>query len=105
MFKLKLSIKDIIKFLDESKLIKFIQGIQAGSAVDSHVTPEPWEMPGYDNKIIMASGSFTQGSSIEISADAPIKPPYIAFMQGGLTYESGKLCLMKALECENNLAD
>jgi cystathionine beta-lyase family protein involved in aluminum resistance len=90
-----------IKFLEENKLINFIQGIQAGSAIDSHVTPEPWDMPGYDNKIIMASGSFTQGSSIEISADAPIKPPYIAFMQGGLTYESGKLCLMKALERED----
>jgi len=89
-----------IKFLDENKLINFIRGIQAGSFIDSHVTPEPWDMPGYDNKIIMASGSFTQGSSIEISADAPVKPPYIAFMQGGLTYESGKLCLMKALERE-----
>ena len=89
-----------IKFLDENKLINFIRGIQAGSAIDSHVIPEPWDMPGYDNKIIMASGSFTQGSSIEISADAPIKPPYMAFMQGGLTYESGKLCVMKALECE-----
>ena len=90
-----------IKFLNEDKLISFIRGIQAGSAVDSHVVPEPSDMPGYDNKIIMASGSFTQGSSIEISADAPIKPPYIAFMQGGLTYESGKLCIMKALERED----
>ena len=90
-----------IKFLDETKLINFIRGIQAGSFVDSHVVPEPSDMPGYDNKIIMASGSFTQGSSIEISADAPVKPPYIAFMQGGLTYESGKLCLMRALEYES----
>ena len=89
-----------VKFLDEKKLINFIRGIQAGSVIDSHVVPEPSEMPGYDNKIIMASGSFTQGSSIEISADAPIKPPYTAFMQGGLTYESGKLCLIKALESE-----
>ena len=87
-----------IKFNGEDKLIDFIRGIQAGSTVDSHVVPEPWDMPGYDNKIIMASGSFTQGSSIEISADAPVKPPYIAYMQGGLTYESGKLCLMRALE-------
>ncbi|MCL1857607.1 MAG: methionine gamma-lyase family protein [Oscillospiraceae bacterium] len=90
-----------VKFNDESKLINFIRGIQSGSAIDSHVVPEPSDMPGYDNKIIMASGSFTQGSSIEISADAPIKPPYIAYMQGGLTYESGKLCLMKALERED----
>jgi len=90
-----------IKFLDENKLINFIRGIQSGSAVDSHVVPEPSDMPGYENKIIMASGSFTQGSSIEISADAPIKPPYLAFMQGGLTYESGKLCVMKALEYES----
>jgi cystathionine beta-lyase family protein involved in aluminum resistance len=91
-----------IKFFDEHKLIKFIQGIQAGSAVDSFAVPEPDDMPGYDSRIIMASGSFTQGSSIEISADAPIKPPYIAFLQGGLTYESGKLCLMRTLE--NGLA-
>jgi cystathionine beta-lyase family protein involved in aluminum resistance len=87
-----------IKFSDEHKLIKFIQGIQAGSAIDSHAAPVPDDMPGYEHKIIMASGSFTQGSSIEISADAPIKPPYIAFLQGGLTYESGKFCLMRALE-------
>jgi len=87
-----------IKFGDGEKLIKFIQGIQAGSAIDAYALPEPDDMPGYDSKVIMASGSFTQGSSIEISADAPLKPPYIAFMQGALTYESGKLCLMKALE-------
>jgi len=87
-----------IKFLDETKLINFIRGIQSGSLIDSYIIPEPSEMPGYENKIIMASGSFTQGSSIEISADAPVKPPYIAFMQGGLTYESGKLCLMRAVE-------
>ena len=87
-----------VKFFDEHKMIKFIQGIQAGSAVDSYALPVPGDMPGYNNKIIMASGSFTQGSSIEISADGPVKPPYTAFMQGGLTYESGKFCLMKALE-------
>ena len=86
-----------LKFNDVDKLIAFVRGIQAGSAIDSHVIPEPSDMPGYDNKVIMASGSFTQGSSIEISADAPIKPPYLAFMQGGLTYESGKLCIMNTL--------
>ncbi|MCL2776115.1 MAG: methionine gamma-lyase family protein, partial [Oscillospiraceae bacterium] len=90
-----------IKFFNENKLINFIRGIQAGSAIDSNAIPEPDDMPGYDNKIIMASGSFTQGSSIEISADAPIKPPYIAYTQGGLTYESGKLCIMRALENED----
>ena len=89
-----------IKFFDEHKMIKFIQGIQAGSAIDSYALPEPDDMPGYESKVIMASGSFTQGSSIEISADGPVKPPYIAFMQGALTYESGKFCLMRALESE-----
>ena len=89
-----------IKFLDEEKLAGFVGGIQSGSAVDSHAAPEASEMPGYGNKIIMASGSFTQGSSIEISADAPVRPPYTAYMQGSLTYESGKICLMKALEKE-----
>ena len=86
-----------IKFNNSDKLIAFVRGIQAGSAIDSHAVPEPSDMPGYDNEVIMASGSFTQGSSIEISADAPIKPPYTAFMQGGLTYESGKLCIMRTL--------
>ena len=90
-----------IRFLNENKLVNFIRGIQSGSAVDSYVVPEMWDMPGYDEKIIMASGSFTQGSSIEISADAPVKAPYTAYMQGALTYESGKLCLLKALESED----
>ncbi|MCL2098986.1 MAG: methionine gamma-lyase family protein [Oscillospiraceae bacterium] len=87
-----------IKFFDEHKMLRFIQGVQAGSAIDSHILPVPDDMPGYDCKVVMASGSFTQGSSIEISADAPVKPPYIAFLQGGLSYESGKLCIMKTLE-------
>jgi cystathionine beta-lyase family protein involved in aluminum resistance len=93
-----------IKFSDEKKLVDFVRGIQAGSAVDSHAVPEAWDMPGYENKIIMASGSFTQGSSIEISADAPIRPPYAVYMQGGLTYESGKICLMKILEKQGSQA-
>lgn len=87
-----------IKFEDENKLIKFCQGIQMGSAVDSHAIPMPWDMPGYDSQVIMASGAFTQGSSIELSCDGPIRPPYVAFMQGGLVYEYSKLGLMKALE-------
>ena len=86
-----------IKFNDENKLIKYCQGIQMGSPIDSNVIPEPWDMPGYTDKVIMAAGAFTQGSSIELSCDGPIRPPYIAFMQGGLTYEYGKLGVMKAL--------
>lgn len=87
-----------IKFNDESKLIKYCQGIQMGSPIDSNVIPEPWDMPGYTDKVIMAAGAFTQGSSIELSCDGPIRPPYIAFMQGGLTYEYGKLGVLKAIE-------
>ena len=80
-----------INFQDENKLIKFCQGIQMGSPIDSNSIPEPWDMPGYTDKVIMAAGAFTQGSSIELSCDGPIRPPYTAFMQGGLTYEYGKL--------------
>ncbi len=87
-----------INFNDENKLIKYCQGIQMGSPVDSNSIPEPWDMPGYTDKVIMAAGSFTQGSSIELSCDGPIRPPYIAFMQGGLTYEYGKLGVLKAIE-------
>ena len=86
-----------IEFGDADKLIKYCQGIQMGSAIDAHSIPEPWDMPGYNDKIIMASGSFTQGSSIEISCDGPIRPPYIAYMQGGLTYEYGKIAVLKAI--------
>ena len=87
-----------IIFNDPDKLIKYVVGIQKGSPVDSFVTCEPWDMPGYDDKVIMASGSFTQGSSIELSCDGPIRPPYIAYRQGSLTYEYGKLGLIKAIE-------
>ena len=79
-------------------LCALCRGIQAGSPVDSHVTPEPWAMPGYNDPVIMAAGAFTQGSSIELSADGPIRPPYTAFFQGGLTYESGKLAIMMAAD-------
>lgn len=87
-----------IIFEDREKLIKYCQGIQMGSAIDSYAIPEPWNMPGYDDEIIMASGSFTQGSSIELSCDGPIRPPYIAYQQGSLTYEYGKLGIIKAIE-------
>ena len=87
-----------IEFGNAEKLIKYCQGIQMGSPVDSNSIPEPWDMPGYNDKIIMAAGAFTNGSSIELSCDAPIRPPYVAFMQGGLTYEYGKLGVLKALQ-------
>ena len=86
-----------IEFGDKEKLIKYCQGIQMGSPIDSNSIPEPWDMPGYTDQVIMAAGAFTQGSSIELSCDAPIRPPYIAFMQGGLTYEYGKLGVMRAI--------
>lgn len=86
-----------IEFGNEKDLIKYCQGIQMGSAIDSTSIPEPWDMPGYTDKIIMAAGAFTQGSSIELSCDAPIRPPYVAFMQGGLTYEYGKIGVLKAI--------
>lgn len=87
-----------IIFRDREKLIKYVQGIQYGSPIDANVTAIPWDMPGYDDQVIMASGSFTQGSSIEFSCDAPIREPYIAYQQGGLTYEYGKLGLISAIE-------
>ena len=79
-------------------LCAICRGIQAGSPIDSYVTPEPWDMPGYADKVIMAAGAFTQGSSIELSADGPLRPPYTAYLQGGLTYESGKIGIMSAAE-------
>ena len=86
-----------IIFRDPDKLIEFTRGIQEASAIDSMAIVEPSDMPGYDSQVIMASGSFTQGSSIELSCDGPLREPYIAYMQGGLTYQSGKLGLMKAV--------
>ena len=87
-----------IEFGNPNDLIKYCQGIQMGSAVDSNSIPEPWDMPGYTDKVIMAAGAFTMGSSIELSCDAPIRKPYIAFQQGGLTYEYGKLGVLKAIQ-------
>ena len=83
-----------VKFGNSDSMIAFCQGIQKGSPVDAYVTPEPWDMPGYDCPVIMAAGAFIQGSSIELSADAPLKPPYTAYMQGGLVYEHVKLGVM-----------
>lgn len=87
-----------IIFNNPDLLIKFVQGIQSASAIDSNVLPIPVATPGYDDEIIMASGSFTQGSSIEISCDGPIRSPYIAYLQGGITYDYGKLAIIKAIE-------
>ena len=86
-----------IIFNDEQKLIKYTQGIQTGSPVDSSAVPIPWDMPGYKDQVIMAAGCFTQGSSIELSCDGPIRPPYIAYQQGAMTYTYGKLGLISAL--------
>lgn len=80
------------------RMKRFCRGIQAGAPVDSYVTPEPWAMPGYQDPVIMAAGAFIQGSSIELSADGPIREPYNVYVQGGLTYESGKLGIMMAVE-------
>jgi cystathionine beta-lyase family protein involved in aluminum resistance len=79
-------------------LSAFCRGIQRGSPVDAYVTPEPWDMPGYADQVIMAAGTFTQGASIELSADGPMRPPYTVFFQGGLTYESGKIGILTAAE-------
>lgn len=86
-----------IIFNNEEKLIKYVQGIQQASAIDSNVLALPSEMPGYSDKVIMASGSFTQGSSVEISCDGPLRPPYVAYQQGSLTYEYGKLAVLNAM--------
>jgi cystathionine beta-lyase family protein involved in aluminum resistance len=87
-----------IKLGSAEKVIAFCQGIQAAAPVDSFVTPEPWDMPGYDCPVIMAAGAFVQGSSIELSADAPIRKPYIVYFQGGLTYEHAKFGVLKGLQ-------
>ncbi len=76
----------------------FCEGVQAAAPVDSFVTPQPWDMPGYDAKVIMAAGAFVSGSSIELSADGPIKPPYTVFFQGGLTWQHAKFGILKTLQ-------
>lgn len=95
-----------IKLITPEKLIAFCRGLQSGSAVDSFVTPEPWAMPGYDSDVIMAAGAFTNGSSIELSADAPLREPYAVWFQGGLNFHSAKigilLALKKVLECDED---
>lgn len=95
---LRADIVQTIHLGTEEDLVKFCQGIQMGSPIDSDVIPYPGDMGGYDDKVIMAAGTFTQGSTIELSCDGPIREPYIAYMQGGLTYEYGKLGILKAIE-------
>ena len=92
---------DIIQMIHlgaPEKVLRFCKGIQSGAPVDSYVTPEPWDMPGYDCQVIMAAGAFIQGASIELSADAPMREPYTVYLQGGLTYESGKAGILLAVE-------
>jgi cystathionine beta-lyase family protein involved in aluminum resistance len=87
-----------IKMGSEQGVVKFCQGIQKGAPIDSFVVPEPWDMPGYSHKVIMAAGAFNQGASIELSADGPIKPPYIVYMQGGLTFDSAYVGIASAVQ-------
>ena len=87
-----------VRLGSEERMKRFCRGIQKGAPVDSYVTPEPWAMPGYDDPVIMAAGAFIQGSSIELSADGPIRDPYNIYVQGGITYESGKLGILYAVE-------
>ena len=95
---IRTDIVQTIEFGNPKDLINYVQGIQIGSPIDSSSLPIPDDMPGYDDQVIMAAGAFVQGSSIELSCDAPLREPYVAFQQGGLTYEYGKLGLMKAVE-------
>ncbi len=92
-----------VKFSDEAALIAFCQGIQKGSPIDSYVTPQPSDMPGYDCQVIMAAGAFTQGATTELSADAPVKPPYIGYMQGSLVFDSGRAGVIVAADNILNL--
>lgn len=89
---------EAIKLGSPEAVIAFCEGIQAAAPIDAHVAPVPWDMPGYEDQVIMAAGAFVQGSSIELSADAPIRPPYIAYFQGGLTYEHSKFGVIKAVQ-------
>ena len=88
----------IVRLKNAEEVIAFCQGAQAAAPVDSYVKPVPWAMPGYDSEVIMAAGAFVQGSSIELSADAPIKPPYNVYFQGGLTFDHSKMGTLKAIE-------
>jgi cystathionine beta-lyase family protein involved in aluminum resistance len=86
-----------VAFPNEEQMVNFCRMIQSCSPVDSYVSPEPWDMPGYDAQVVMAAGAFVQGASIELSADGPVKPPYLVYMQGGLVFEQVKLAVMLAV--------
>ena len=88
----------VLRLGNEELLTAFCQGIQKGSPVDSFVSPESWEMPGYESKVIMAAGAFTMGASIELSADAPIREPFAVWLQGGITYPTGKAGILMAAQ-------
>ena len=96
--KLRADIVQSIRFHEPKELIAFCRAVQHASPVDSDVTPEPWDMPGYTDPVIMAAGTFVQGATTELSADGPIRPPYAVYMQGSLTYEHGKLALMEVIQ-------
>ena len=87
-----------VKLNNADNLCAFCQGIQKGSPVDAYVTPEPWDMPGYTDQVIMAAGAFTNGASIELSADGPLREPFAAWMQGGISYNSGRISVMLAAQ-------
>ncbi|MDR3207986.1 MAG: methionine gamma-lyase family protein [Oscillospiraceae bacterium] len=93
-----------VRFGAPEPLLRFCQGLQAGSPVDAFAVPEPWAMPGYDHPVVMAAGTFVQGASIELSCDAPMRPPYDAFLQGGLTYEAGRMGVMRGA-CQLTIDD
>lgn len=94
-----------VRLGEAEKLCAFCRGIQAGSPVDAFVTPEPWDMPGYADKVIMAAGTFVQGGSLELSADGPLRSPYTAFLQGGLTFESGRIGVLSAARAVLGISD
>ena len=87
-----------IKFLTAERTVAFCQAVQSASPIDSYVLPMPWDMPGYDDQVVMAAGAFVQGSSIELSADAPLREPYIAYFQGGLSYWHSRFGVIKSLD-------
>ncbi len=97
-FESRSDIVETIRFGNEEDLIRYCEGIQAGSPIDSYVTPVPVDMPGYKDQVIMAAGAFVQGSSIELSCDGPIREPYIAYQQGGLTFDTAKIGVLKAVD-------
>ena len=96
-FEKRADIVQAVRMNSPERLITFCQGLQAASPVDSMAAPEPWDMPGYDEPVVMAAGTFVAGASIELSADGPIRPPYTAYMQGALTYTHGRIALAEAL--------